>query len=92
LGVYVFEMFPKIFYRADDQLSIYEMEAVLCFKLDLNFSLREERMEVIIKWILDFSVHPLVEFDSNKKDPNITVEVSRKAVTYSPTVWQYHLR
>ncbi len=27
-----------------------------------------------------------------KKDPNTAVEVSKKAVTYSPTMWQYHLR
>ena len=26
------------------------------------------------------------------KDPNISVEASKKAVTYSPTMWQYHLR
>ena len=39
----------------------------------------------------DLSVDLLIEFDSNKKDPNITVEVSKKA-DISPTVWQYHLR
>jgi hypothetical protein len=30
--------------------------------------------------------------DCKKKDPNISVEVLKKAVTYSPTVRQYHLR
>ena len=49
LGVYVFKLFPEIFSKADDQLSIYVMGGVFYFKLDLNISLREESMDIIIQ-------------------------------------------
>ena len=52
----------------------------------LNFFLKYFLKQIIFPSTLWLSL------TQTKKDPNITVEVSKKAVTYSPTMWQYHLR